>query len=125
MAAAQDPDGGDTDALDPPRRTSLAAERTWLAWWRTGLGASAVAIGVGRVLPDLSGGTRWPLKALGLGYAVLAIGVLVIGGIRQARVAAALREGRYDDLSSPVVAWLTVAAVALAVVTLAVIAVAL
>jgi uncharacterized membrane protein YidH (DUF202 family) len=29
------------------RRTGLAAERTWLAWWRTGIGASAVPIGVG------------------------------------------------------------------------------
>lgn len=33
---------------DVTRRTWLAAERTWLAWWRTGIGASAVAIGVGR-----------------------------------------------------------------------------
>jgi putative membrane protein len=125
MTAAPEPDAGETDLADVKRRTWLAAERTWLAWWRTGLGASAVAIGVGRVLPGFAGGARWPLKALGLGYATLAIAVLVIGGIRQSRVAAALREGRYDHLSSPIVAALTMAAVALAVVTLAVIAVAL
>src|SRR4029077_3961720 len=125
MTAAQDPGESDTDSADPSRRTSLAAERTWLAWWRTGLGASAVAIGVGRVLPEFAAGTRWPLKALGLGYATLAVAILVIGGVRQARVAAALREGRYDHLSSPTVTWLTAAAVALAVVTLAVIALAL
>jgi uncharacterized membrane protein YidH (DUF202 family) len=125
MAAAPDPDRKDSETVDPSRRTSLAAERTWLAWWRTGLGASAVAIGVGRVLPGLTNGTRWPLKALGLGYAMLAIAVLVIGGVRQSHVAAALRDGRYDQLSSPVVNWLTAAAVALAFITLAVIAIAL
>jgi uncharacterized membrane protein YidH (DUF202 family) len=125
MAAASDPDASGKDAIDASRRTSLAAERTWLAWWRTGLGASAVAIGVGRVLPEFAGGTRWPLKALGLGYALLAIAILAIGGVRQSRVAAALREGRYAELSSPIVTWLTAAAVALAVVTLAVIAIAL
>ena len=37
---------------DVTRRTWLAAERTWLAWWRTGIGASAVAIGVGRIVPE-------------------------------------------------------------------------
>jgi uncharacterized membrane protein YidH (DUF202 family) len=125
MVAAPDPDGKDPETADPSRRTSLAAERTWLAWWRTGLGASAVAIGVGRVLPGFTDGTRWPLKALGLGYAMLAIAVLLIGGVRQSRVAAALRDGRYDHLSSPVVNWLTAAAVALAFITLAVIAIAL
>lgn len=125
MAAPPNPGESDTDTADPSRRTSLAAERTWLAWWRTGLGASAVAIGVGRVLPEFAGGSRWPLKALGLGYAILAIVILVIGGMRQSRVAAALREGSYDHLSSPVVTWLTAAAVALAVVTLATIAIAL
>jgi uncharacterized membrane protein YidH (DUF202 family) len=125
MAAAPDPEGKDPETADPSRRTSLAAERTWLAWWRTGLGASAVAIGVGRVLPGLTNGTRWPLKALGLGYALLAIAVLLIGGVRQSRVAAALRDGRYDHLSSPVVNWLTAAAVGLAFITLAAIAIAL
>ena len=34
--------------LDQERRTSMAAERTWLAWWRTALGATAGALAVGR-----------------------------------------------------------------------------
>ena len=29
--------------LDQARRTSMAAERTWLAWWRSALAASAGA----------------------------------------------------------------------------------
>jgi uncharacterized membrane protein YidH (DUF202 family) len=126
MTGAPEHDAGESDAVDASRRTSLAAERTWLAWWRTGLGAAAVAVGVGRILPGLSGGgERWPLRLLGLGYGALAVAVLVIGGVRQSRVAEALLQGRYDQLSSRLVIWLTAAAVALAVATLAVVAVAL
>ncbi len=123
MTAAQAPDSGDGELGDVKRRTWLAAERTWLAWWRTGVGAAAVAVGVGRLLPGIAGGTSWPLKALGLGYGVLAVVILVIGAVRQNHVAEALRRGSYDQLSSPLVNWLTVAAVALALATVAVIAV--
>jgi putative membrane protein len=119
-----DADAGETDLADVKRRTWLAAERTWLAWWRTGLGAAAVSIGVGRLLPGLTGGSRWPLKVLGLGYGVVAIAVLVIGAIRQRQVAAALRRGSYEELSTPLVMWLTAAAVALSIATLVVITVA-
>ena len=41
---------------DASRRTWLAAERTVLAWLRTGLTATAVALGVGKVVPDLRSG---------------------------------------------------------------------
>jgi uncharacterized membrane protein YidH (DUF202 family) len=122
---AGDADVADADLTDVKRRTWLAAERTWLAWWRTGLGAAAVSIGVGRLLPGLAGGTRWPLKLLGIGYGLVAIAVLVIGAVRQNHVASALRRGSYDELSSPMVLWLTAAAVALSVATLVVIAVAI
>jgi putative membrane protein len=43
--------------LDLIRRTRLAAERTELAWWRTALTSIPVAVGVGRVVPELSGTT--------------------------------------------------------------------
>src|SRR5256885_15712620 len=98
------PDDGEPDAGDASRRTQMAAERTWLAWWRTGLGASAVAIGVGRILPGLAGGARWPLTVLGIGYAVLAVAILIIGALRQNRVAGALQEGTYVQLS-PRLVW--------------------
>ena len=112
-------------APEASRRTWLAAERTWLAWWRTGLGAAALAVAVGRVLPGLAGGARWPFRALGLGYGVLAVTVLVVGALRQQRVAEALRRGGYAELSTPLVMWLTAAAVALSIVTLAIVVVAL
>jgi putative membrane protein len=124
MSTAPDAGAGDPASGDASRRTWLAAERTWLAWWRTGLGATAVAVGVGRILPGFSGGARWPLRLLGLGYGALAVAILLIGGMRQARVAAALRRGSYDELSSPLVMWLTACAVTLAVATIVVVALA-
>src|SRR5437764_3491894 len=123
MGSAPEDDAGESGLVDASRRTSLAAERTWLAWWRTGIGAAALAVGVGRLLPGLTGGAHWPLRLLGLGYGALAVVVLVIGGVRQSRVAAALRRGNYDELSSRLVMWLTATAVALALVTVAVVAV--
>jgi uncharacterized membrane protein YidH (DUF202 family) len=100
-----------TQSSDVTRRTWLAAERTWLAWWRTGIGASAVAIGVGRIVPELTHGARWPFRVLGIAYGLIAIAVLVIGAVRQQRTNEALRRGSYSELSSPTVMWLTAGAV--------------
>ena len=123
MTAAPAPDGTHGSDTDASRRTWLAAERTWLAWLRTGLGAAAVAIAVGRVLPTVTSGAKWPFRLLGLGYAAVAVAVLVLGGVRQRRGAEALRRGGYAELSSPMVMWLTAAAVVLATGTLALVAV--
>lgn len=108
-------------AGDVTRRTWLAAERTWLAWWRTGLGAAGLAIAVGRILPGIAGGERWPYRVLGLGYGALAVAVLVLGAVRQQHAAGALRRGGYAQLSTALVIGLTAAAVALCAVTLVVI----
>jgi putative membrane protein len=71
------------DADSVETRTGLAVERTMLAWWRTALTALAVALGVGRLLPELSGDSRtWPYVALGLGFAVYAIGLFGFGTAR-------------------------------------------
>jgi putative membrane protein len=113
------------DASDVSRRTWLAAERTWLAWWRTGLTTGALAIAVGRALPGLTGGAQWPFRLLGLGYGALAVIVLVVGAVRQARMAEALRRGGNEQLSSPLVMWLSAGAVALSTATLVLVAVAL
>jgi putative membrane protein len=73
--------GGDerrTDLAD--RRTSLANERTLLAWWRTGLTALAVAIGVGRLLPELApDASRWPFVAIGVAFAAYGIALFLYG----------------------------------------------
>lgn len=111
--------------VDASRRTWLAAERTWLAWWRTGIAAAAVAIAVGRIVPDVTHGARWPFRVVGIGYAVLAIAALVLGALRQRSTAHALRRGSYAELSTPVVMWLTAAAVALSLGAVALVAVRL
>ena len=102
-------------ASDVSRRTWLAAERTWLAWWRSGVAVGAIAIGVGRFLPAVSGGARWPFRLLGVGYGVLSVATLVIGAARQRQASEALRSGSYEELTSPLVSWMTAAGMILAV----------
>jgi putative membrane protein len=81
---------------DATRRTWLASERTVLAWLRTGLTATAVALAVGKVVPDLrSGGPSWPYVALGVGYAVLGLATVGYGLWRGREVDRAIRSGRW------------------------------
>ena len=103
---------------DPPRRTWLAAERTWLAWWRTGIAASAGAIAVGRLVPEVVGGSSTPYVLLGAGYAVLAIVVFAGGAWRHLRMRAALERGEYAEVGPMLVAGLTIGAIALTIGTL-------
>jgi putative membrane protein len=87
------------DPRDYSRRTLLANERTFLAWWRTGMAALTVGLAAGRVLPELSGaGVRWPYTVLGLGFAALGIVCIVAGQYRHMLVDAAIREGRYPEV---------------------------
>lgn len=109
---------------DVTRRTWLAAERTWLAWWRSGVAVGAVAIAVGRFLPGLTHGSRWPFRVLGLGYGLLSVLVLFVGASRQRRTADALRRGAFSDLTSPLVNWLTGLAILLSVAAMALVATA-
>jgi inner membrane protein YidH len=108
---------------DVTRRTRLAAERTWLAWWRSGIAAATAAVGVGGVVPELIGGSRTPYIVLGAGYAALAAAVFVGSAVRQVQVERALDRGEYRRVSDWGVLALTLVAVALALGTLAVIVV--
>src|SRR5919108_4906124 len=65
---------GESEDRDVTRRTHLAAERTWLAWWRSGIAAATAAVAVGGVVPELVDGGRTPYIVLGAGYALLAAG---------------------------------------------------
>ena len=105
---------------DATRRTRLANERTFLAWWRTGLTCLAVCVGVGRLVPGVAGGTRWPYEALGVGYGLLGIGFVVAGHLRTREIERALERGSFAPLRSPVLAVLTGAGVALAAATIVV-----
>src|SRR4029079_9880607 len=103
--------------LDQARRTSMAAERTWLAWWRTALGATAGALAVGRFAPQLLDVAPWPYILLGCGYASLAVGLALVGAQRQRELERALRTGGHIPLRFRTVAVFTVGGVALAVMT--------
>jgi putative membrane protein len=111
----------DTDGPDPSRRTMLAAERTWLAWWRTGMAAATAAVAVGGVVPELVDGGRTPYVMLGIGYAALSAAVMVGGWRRHRRVQLALARGEYEDVPGRWIAGLTIAGGVLSIATLAVI----
>jgi len=104
--------------LDQARRTSMAAERTWLAWWRTALAASAGALAVGRLAPELLAVATWPYIVLGCGYGGLAIGLLIAGAARQRDLEHALRTGGHVPLRFRTVAVFTGGGIALAVMTI-------
>jgi putative membrane protein len=112
-----DPPGVPSE-LEQARRTSMAAERTWLAWWRTALAATAGALAVGRFAPELLGVTSWPYITLGCLYGVLAIGLLAVGALRQRELQRAQAEGTYAPLRFPTVAVFTGGGVVLALVTI-------
>jgi putative membrane protein len=104
--------------VDATRRTRLAGERTQLAWWRTGLTAIAVALAVGRVIPDLGGGVRWPYTLVGAGFALYGVALIVYGTVRVREVEAALSRGEYSSPSDRFLGAITVAGAVLGVATL-------
>ena len=81
--------------VDATRRTHLANERTYLAWWRTGVTAFAAGIGVGRVVPGVTHQARWPYAIVGAGFALLGIVAVAYGYIRQREVRNALAAGKF------------------------------
>jgi putative membrane protein len=99
-----------TDEGDNPgRRTLLAVERTYLAWWRTGLTAYAVALATARVVPELAKSKiQWPYSLLGIGFAL--IGTACIGYGERRR-----RAGAFQDSSPSLTLALTLGGLVLGV----------
>jgi putative membrane protein len=103
---------------DATRRTLLAAERTLLAWLRTGLTVFAVAVGIGKIAPDLgndANATAWAI--VGALYAVLGVGIVVYGFWRGRVVDEAVRAGRYVSLQDSVMWAIGGASVVLGIAT--------
>lgn len=73
----------------------LANERTYLAWWRTGLTAFAVSLGAGKLVPALTDETRWPYVIVGVGFALLGVAFVAYGYRRQRLVESAVARGEY------------------------------
>ncbi|HEY6887609.1 MAG TPA: DUF202 domain-containing protein [Solirubrobacter sp.] len=99
-------------------RTGMAAERTWLAWWRTALASTAGALAVGRLAPDVLQVAAWPYVVLGCGYGSIAIALLIIGASRQRKLERALLRGERAPLSFALVATFTFSGTILAVLTI-------
>ena len=95
----------------------MAAERTWLAWWRTALAATAGALAVGRFAPELLDVAPWPYVLLGCGYAVLALGLLVFGALRQRELERSIIDGFHAPLPFRLVAAFTTGGVLLVILT--------
>jgi putative membrane protein len=101
------PGGGRFDEHDDAtRRTRLANERTYLAWWRTGLTAFAVSIGAGRLVPAVAGGPQELYSVTGVLFAVIGILVILYGRKRGREVDAAISEGRFQRPDERVLALL-------------------
>lgn len=80
--------GGDLE------RTRLANERTYLAWWRTGIAGVAAGFAVGRVVPEVVEGRSWPYVVVGAALTAAGVLAFVYGAVRYRELDAALRGGR-------------------------------
>ena len=103
---------------DATRRTRLANERTYLAWWRTGLTSLAVAVGIGRIAPEVSHVRRWPYELAGTGLAVLGVAFIIIGFLRTLAIERALDRGSFVPLGVRLPLVMLVAGLAIGITTI-------
>jgi putative membrane protein len=110
------------DIVDATRRTRLASERTYLAWWRSALAAFAVALGVGKLVPELTSSSRTVVyEIVGVGYAILGIAFIAYGFRRQQLLERALLEGRFVPFSTGAALFFTLGGGLLGLATLVII----
>jgi putative membrane protein len=105
-----------TDA-ETALNVGMAAERTWLAWWRTALVAIAGALGVGRLAPTLLDAAPAPYVALGCCYALLALALLVVGSLRHRALERAIERREPAPLHATTVTLFTVGGVIVGTIT--------
>jgi putative membrane protein len=86
------------EVQDAGRRTRLANERTYLAWWRTGLTSLAVCVALGRIVPGVTGATKWPYEVVGAAYGVVGVAFMVIAHMRMRSVERAVDAGGFARL---------------------------
>ncbi|MDX6686388.1 MAG: putative rane protein [Baekduia sp.] len=104
----QPPGGGRfDDAGDATRRTRLANERTYLAWWRTGLAAFAVSIAAGKLVPALTTGSTWPYLTIGIGFAIAGVFCSGYAYWRYHEVEESIRRGEFGPPDERLVALLS------------------
>lgn len=101
------------------KQTLMAAERTWLTWWRSALVATAGALAVGRVTPQALHVAAWPYVTLGAGYGLLAVAMTLIGAGRHRRLKRAARSASDAALEDRTVTAFTAGGTLLALATIA------
>jgi putative membrane protein len=102
---------------DATRRTRLANERTYLAWWRTALATFALGVGFAG-LPHVTHVTRWPFVVAGIIFVLLGVVFVVNGALRQRAVESALDRGEFARLDPRAVVALTAAGAGLGLVAI-------
>jgi putative membrane protein len=110
--------GAFDEARDATRRTRLASERTYLAWWRTGLTTLAVSVGTGKIVPELSGETAWPYEVIGVAFAAVGLALIVFAFVRQRRVETALARGEFAPFGDRAALLFAICGVLLGVATI-------
>jgi uncharacterized membrane protein YidH (DUF202 family) len=111
------------ERADATRRTRLANERTYLAWWRSALAAFAVGVGLGG-LGHIADVERWPFVLAGVLFVLLGVVFVGYGSYRQRAVEDALDRGEFSRLDPRVVLALAFGGVALGVLALILVIVA-
>jgi putative membrane protein len=109
------------ETIDATRRTHLASERTYLAWWRTGLTSLTVGVGAGRIVPALTSGASWPYTIVGAGYALLGVVCIVYAAQRRREVDEALARGDFVRPDDRVIGLMTILGALLGVLVLVIV----
>jgi putative membrane protein len=107
----------EVETADATRRTRLANERTYLAWWRTALATFAVGVGLAG-LAHVTHVARWPFVVAGILFVLLGIVFVVGGALRQRAVEAALDRGEFSRMDPRAVVALAAAGIGLGIVAI-------
>jgi len=100
------------------RDTQLAGERTFLAWWRTGVAAIIACIAVGKLLPVLTDRGETLSAILGVGFAIVGAAAIGYGWHRHAAIEAALTRGEFSASDKRVTLAFSVAGIVLALMAM-------
>jgi putative membrane protein len=103
------------------RRTRLANERTYLAWWRSALAAFAVGVGFGGLAPHVAKVKEWPFVLAGVAFVALGIILVGYGAHRYRAVERALDRGEYSSPDARLILAIATAGVGLGVLALVVV----
>ena len=114
---------GNGETVDATRRTRLANERTYLAWWRTGLTAFAVSLGAGKLVPALTEEARGPYVVVGIGFGLLGVAFVAYGVKRMRDVDAAIARGQFARPDERMMGFLAAVGIVLGLALVAIVAI--